>query len=168
MKRSSSPNSIRPSPGNGIALIHTASGQRIYGVTCQVGMNTIVYHFLLENYSGTPSAPAYDSPMNFEDYSYQGNVRQWTPANISSAASPIPTANGRVQKSSPPEPEPDHLLRRDSPGIRKLEKRRHSNGPRSSPPKTHSTDVEEYHRPPRNIRSSQRFAPGLATTRTTP
>jgi hypothetical protein len=91
--------------GNGSNLIHTATGQRIYGVTCQVSRNMIAYHYLLETYSGTPSAPAYDSPMNFEDYSYQGNVRQWTPAGIVVGCVPDTTSvTSRVQKSFAAEP----------------------------------------------------------------
>jgi hypothetical protein len=91
--------------GDGANLFHTATGQRIYGVTCQVSRNMIAYHYLLETYAGTPSAPAYDSPMNFEDYSYQGNVRQWTPANIVVGCVPDTTSpTSRVQKSFSAEP----------------------------------------------------------------
>jgi hypothetical protein len=89
--------------GNGSSLNHTATGQRMYGVSCQVSKRHIVYHYLLEDYSGTPSAPSYDSPMNFEDISYSGPTKQWTPKNIVVGCI---LSGKRIHKEFGPEPDP--------------------------------------------------------------
>lgn len=89
--------------GDGSSLIHTATGQRMYGFSCQVSKKMIVYHYLLEDYSGTPEAPSYDSPMNFEDISYSGPTRQWTPKNIIVGCI---LAGKRIHKEFGPESDP--------------------------------------------------------------
>lgn len=74
-------NSALAQGGSG-ALVHSGSGERLWGVSCQLNEDLIVYHFQKEEYRNNGTAPGYDSPMNFEDISYQGLTRLWEPKKI--------------------------------------------------------------------------------------
>jgi len=63
-------------------LVHTGSGERLWGVSCQLNKDVIVYHYQKDIYKNTGTASSYDSPMNFEDISYQGNMKLWQPSKI--------------------------------------------------------------------------------------
>lgn len=73
-------NSSLTSPGG--ALVHSGSGDRLWGVSCQLNEDLIVYHYQKEEYLNNGTAPAYDSPMNFEDISFQGTTKLWDPKKI--------------------------------------------------------------------------------------
>jgi len=63
-------------------LVHSGSGERLWGVSCQLNKDVIVYHYQKDTYENTGSASAYDSPMNWEDISYQENKKLWMPSKI--------------------------------------------------------------------------------------
>lgn len=63
-------------------LVHTGSGSRLWGVSCQLNKDVIVYHYQKDTYLNNGTSPAYDSPMNFEDINYQGVTKLWQPSKI--------------------------------------------------------------------------------------
>jgi len=68
--------------GNEAALVHSGSGERLWGVSCQLNEDLIVYHFQKDEYKNNGTAAGNDSPMNFEDISYQGTTKLWDPKKI--------------------------------------------------------------------------------------
>lgn len=67
---------------SGGSLVHSGSGERLWGISCQLNEDLIVYHYQKEEYLGNGTAPSYDSPMNFEDISFQGTIKLWDPQGV--------------------------------------------------------------------------------------
>jgi hypothetical protein len=67
---------------SGGSLVHSGSGERLWGVSCQLNEDLIVYHYQKEAYRNNGTSPGYDSPMNFEDISFQGTTKLWDPTKI--------------------------------------------------------------------------------------
>jgi hypothetical protein len=105
--------SLSKHPVTGL-LVHTGSGERLWGVSCQLNKDIIVYHYQKETYLNNGSAPGYDAPMNFEDVSYQGVLKLWSPQKIVvgciNAGSDLAKKAGLVHKAFEFDPAPTELI----------------------------------------------------------
>jgi hypothetical protein len=100
-------------PETGV-LVHSGSGERLWGVSCQLNKDIIVYHYQKETYLNNGSAPGYDAPMNFEDVSYQGVLKLWSPQSVVvgciNAGSDLAKKAGLVHKAFEFDPAPAELI----------------------------------------------------------
>jgi len=95
-------------------LIHSGSGERLWGVSCQINKDIAVYHFQKESYLNNGTAPGYDSPMNFEDISYQGALKLWSAEKIVvgciNVGSELAKKAGLIHKEFEFDPAPTELI----------------------------------------------------------